>query len=435
MTESPTTPTAASAPWTCPFCPLLCDAFQPRASASGRGLELVGSDCPRAHGALSHFGLAPSRAVPRLDGQECTLDAAIDAAARVLSASRQPLFGGLATDVAGARALYRLACATGAVSDAGSGAVMMHGLRALQDRGQYTTTLAEIRTRADLIVCLGSPTARHPEFFRRCGIGEDLVESRHVVCLDAPVDAWVAHAPRTTSESLSLDGDWHEAASLLAALVAQRAVRDAPPALAALAKRLLAARYAVIAWDATSLPAHGDLVVEALGRVVTTLNLTTRAAAFPLAGAEGPSTVNQVYAWLSGLPLRSRAGPLGLEHEPLAYDAMRMLAEGATDTLLWVSSYTPQALTFPGPQTPRIVLGHPDTVVPASNRPTVFIPVSTPGIGSEGHLFRTDGVVVAPLHRLYADTLPTVAEVASRLLGKLQGARAPGAEPKSEEHA
>ena len=77
---------------------------------------------------------------PTVDGQATTLDAALAAAAQLLAASRQPLFAGLGTDVAGARALYPLACATGAICDAAGGAALMHGLRALQDRGQFTTT-------------------------------------------------------------------------------------------------------------------------------------------------------------------------------------------------------------------------------------------------------------------------------------------------------
>jgi formylmethanofuran dehydrogenase subunit B len=54
----------------------------------------------------------------------------------------------------------------------------------------------------------------------------------------------------------------------------------------------------------------------------------------------------------------------------------------------------------------------------------VFIPVSTPGIGSAGHLFRTDGSVLMPLRALRDDGLPTVAEVLRRLTQALPGAAA-----------
>jgi formylmethanofuran dehydrogenase subunit B len=72
---------------------------------------------------------------------------------------------------------------------------------------------------------------------------------------------------------------------------------------------------------------------------------------------------------------------------------------------------------------PRIVLGHPEAA-PAAGGNTVFIPVSTPGIGTPGHLFRTDGSVVLPLFPVYTDALPSVADVVGRLTSAVVAARA-----------
>ena len=157
--------TAQPASWTCPFCSLLCDGFSVRAGAA---LELIGSDCPRARAGLAAFdGLG--RITPCVEGASASLEAALDAAADRLAAARLPLFGGLATDVQGMRALYRLANVGGAILDHAHGEAMMPALRMLQDRGQMFTTLAEIRNRADLIVCIGTDAVSNfPEFFRRC---------------------------------------------------------------------------------------------------------------------------------------------------------------------------------------------------------------------------------------------------------------------------
>jgi formylmethanofuran dehydrogenase subunit B len=381
------------APWTCPFCALLCDSFGVEA---GPPLTLTGSDCPRARHALAAFDGAAAR--PRVDGRDCELDAALDAAAAVLAASRQPLFGGLGADVAGARALYALACETGAISDPARSAGLIQGLRALQDRGGFSATLAEVRTRADLIVCVtGSPAARYPEFLHRCGIA-------------GPEDERLALLPA--------EGDLFDTVALLAALVAGRLpAHQAPPELTALSSRLSAARYAVLVYEPGRLPAHGALIIESIQRIVATLNRATRAAALALGGDDGAATVNQVFAWLSGLPLRSRAGPSGLEHEPLCFEAGRLLADGAVDALLWVSSFNPES-TPPPTDLPCVVLGHP-RMKPGPER--VFIPVTTPGIGAAGHLFRTDGVVMLPLHALRDDGLPGVGEVVRRLTQKVRG--------------
>jgi len=425
--ESPPGPVAV-APWTCPFCPLLCDSFSVEAGADG--LTLVGSECRRARSGLSRFGMRPASAQPQIDGVACDQAAAIAAAVRMLAASRQPLFGGLGTDVAGARALYPLACRTGAICDPAGGAALLHGLRALQDRGAFTTTLAEVRSRADLIVCVGSvPNERYPEFMRRCGIGEGaaaevvLLQAASASKASTASTASTADAAGAGVDVVRFDGDLFDVVAMLAACIAGRVVGDAAGALGALAERLHASRYAVLAYDAAQLPAQGALIIEALNRTVSTLNQRTRAALLPLGGSDGAATVNAVFTWLSGLPLRTRAAPAGLEHEPLRFDATRLLAEHAVDVLLWIASFG----TEPAPpqvDIPRIVLGHPSFAAAVQGSGSVFIPVSTPGIGSAGHLFRTDGSVLMPLHALHDDGLPTVADVLRRLTHALHGAAA-----------
>jgi formylmethanofuran dehydrogenase subunit B len=414
MSAFESTSSAAGASWTCPFCPLLCDTFSIRADAAG--LTLVGSECTRARAALTRFPAVPINVGASIDGRPVDADAAIAAAARVLAASRQPLFGGLGTDVAGARALYPLACMTGAISDPASGAAMLHGLRATQDRGGFTATLAEVRTRADLIVCLGGlPTERLPEFLRRCGVGDG--REVQVVVLQ-PASAPVVPTADAI-EFVTYDGDLFDAVAMLGACTDERAPAAQGGPLVALAARLRGAHYAVLAYEAARLPAHGSILIEAINRIVATLNRKTRAAALPLGGVDGATTVNQVFTWLSGLPLRSRAGAAGLEHEPLRFDAQRLIDDHAVDALLWIASFgTEPPVAAAG--MPRIVLGHPHFAPALQSADTIFIPVSTPGIGSSGHLFRTDGVVLLPLHAVVDDGLPTVADVLTRLQRALQ---------------
>ncbi len=329
-------PRSAAARWTCPFCLLLCDTATVAVDAAG-ALSLRGAGCDCARRALAGFNASAAPASPLIDGAPASLEAAIAAAARILQASRQPLFGGLGTDVAGARALYRLASATGAICDAAGGEPLSQSLRVMQDRGQYTTTLAEVRTRADLIVCLqGLPLQQAPTFFDRCGVGEaqPLAGQRHLVMLGGGDDAALAalaalgERPGVTVESLPLHrGDVFETVALLAALVAGRAVASAPQGLRGLSDRLQQARYAVLVGEPGKLPAQGALVIEGINRIVGQLNQRSRAAALWLGGGNGAGSVNQVFSWLSGLPLRSRAGPLGLEHEPQCLAGERLLAD------------------------------------------------------------------------------------------------------------
>lgn len=413
--NAPSTP--ASRPlWTCPFCPLLCDGLTVDRGSSA-GWAVGEGACPHATRGLARFGAEASLAQPQRAGVDCTLDDAVDAAARLLAASRQPLFGGLGTDVAGARSLYRLACRTGAICDASGGDAAMHVTRARQDKGGYFTTLAEMRTRADLIVCLGGvAAAQGTSFFDRIGVGEALVDLRHVVVVgprpgDDAVLALLSKREGVSVETVPLAGDLFDTVAALAAVVAGHAHCDATPALRALGDRLKAAHYAVLVGEGGLLPVRGTLIVEAVNQVVATLNRTTRAANFWIGGGDGAGTTEQVFTWLSGLPLRSRAGPRGLEHEPVCFDAARLVADASVDAGLWISAFDADDPP-PGTAMPWIVIGHPDLSATAA---AVFIPVSTPGIGSTGHLFRSDGGVVLPLTPLYDDRLPTVADVIARI--------------------
>ena len=429
-----TSTAAPVAAWTCPFCPLACDHLTVRGGHAGEPLVLEGGTCGRASRALGQFNAPSDTVVAEVDGQTTPLAGAIAAAARLLGASRQPLFAGLGTDVAGARALYPLACATGAICDSAGGDALMQGLRALQDRGQFTTTLAEVRTRADVIMFIGGlPLNEAPLIAQRCGIGEAQVAQRYVVLLgpaqgdDAVLAQWAG--PGVSVEAVPLVGDLFTTMSLLVGLLAASAPSAWPnapagtEALRALAARLRAAHYGVLVGAAARLPPHGALIIEAVHQAVGHLNRSTRAAALWLGGGNGAATANQVFTWLSGLPLRSRAGPRGLDHEPFLFDAQRLLSEASVDALVWVSCFDPDAA--PPPNTlPMLVLGPPALAANCRRSGAVFIGVSTPGIASDGHVFRTDGTVLMPLSALLRDALPPLAEVAGGILQALQAHRA-----------
>jgi formylmethanofuran dehydrogenase subunit B len=409
-----TAPVATPAlPWTCPFCSLLCEGAGTVAADGG---VPVGGDCTLARSALLAHGSGPATAL--IDGAPATLDAALAAAATRIAGWRQPLFGGLGTDIAGARALYRLAARTGAICDAADGAALMHGLRAVQDHGQYIATLGELRSRADLIVCVGTNgVARFPQFFRRIGLGEPGSPCGELVFIGVEVPT--PGPAGLATQRIVGSGDLFADVQQLAALVAGQRVREPDAALAALATRLRDASYAVLVWEGGTLPAEGALLVETLNRIVGTLNQTTRAATFGLGGSDGAASVNQTFTWLSGLPLRTRVSAQGLVHEPHLFDVRRLLDAGAVDGLLWISSFDPQRLP-PATALPCVVLGPPAMGDALAEGDCVFIPVATPGLNASGHLFRTDGPVVLPVYAVREDGLPGVAALLLRL-GELLG--------------
>ncbi|MFM0201789.1 formylmethanofuran dehydrogenase [Paraburkholderia fungorum] len=425
--------------WICPFCSLLCDDLRVDSHSDGT-LSVADTDCSRLSAALAQYGAADVQCRSMVDGNEVELDAALARAAQILTASRRSLFGGLATDVAGARALYNLAAACGAILDHLHGDTLTPATLAFQDRGSFFTTLSEVRTRADLLVFFGcQPSRRYPRFFSRTLEGTDI--ARELIFVGCAVDPAAAGLAHTRTETLLPHAEPYETLALWSALAEGRAPgalhrdangadADAAATLSSLQARLAAARYAVLVYEPAALPSpHAALLIEVLNRIVKAANRATRAACLPLGGDDGALTVNQTVTWLSGMPLRTRvstparsAGTAPLDYDPYRYRTSRLLAGDEVDALLWVASFTPHAWPMPlDPAVPLIVLGHPALADAARARGanTVFIPVATPGIDSGGHLFRVDGSVVMPLAPARGAALASVASLAAQLTTRL----------------
>ena len=288
--------------WTCPFCPLLCDDI----SIDLRGdqsLAALNTDCPRLARSIARYGSADAACKPAIDGATTDHASALARAGEILSRARRPLFGGLATDVAGARALYELAARCGAVLDHLHGDTLAAATLALQDRGAFFTTLSEVRSRADLVIVFGcTPSQRYPRFYERALGGIDrAVSVSFVAC---PVDPAANALPNASVDSILADADPFDVLALWSAHLEGRAIDER--ALSALADRVAAARYTVFVYEPAALPQpHAALLIEALNRIVKAVNRTTRAGGLALSGDDGALTVNQAVTWLSGFPLRT----------------------------------------------------------------------------------------------------------------------------------
>lgn len=393
MQTTPSTDAREEQHWTCPFCPLLCDDIVIDASAQ---------PCPRLRDALTHFSDQDTNRRPEIDAQATDFSSALSAAATILGQAKRPLFGGLATDIAGARALYELAATHGAILDHLHGDALAAGTLEMQDRGAFFTTLSEIRSRADLVIVFASdPSRRYPRFYERAvGTGANII---HMGC--------------ETTDSLLKDADPFDILALWSALI-ETGRTHLSDELAALSKRIEAAQYTAFIYEPAALPQpHAALAIEALHRIVKAFNRTVRAGALALTGDDGALSVNQTMTWLSGFPLRTRvAYGKPLDHDAHRYRTESLLKHRHVDALLWVSSFAPEALPASlDDEMPVVVLGHAQTPALERKGPTVFIPVATPAMDHNAHLFRVDTSVVAPLNAARKTSLPSVAQVVVEL--------------------
>ena len=403
---------------TCPACGLLCDDVL--IENKNNKIKVLTKGCEKA---VLFFEQPLIDTSAQINGKPVTLQQAITHTAKLLKASQQPLFAGLSTDVQGFRALYNLAQKTNARLQHMNAQSTARNMKVLQSTGWQTTTLTEVKNRADVIVCIGSDIVSHnPRFFERFINVDGMfvnAKQREVIFIGENLESTAGILPNTTPASLLACKavDLPEITLVLRALVTDKKLKATEVAgvkisdLQAIANKLKTAKYAVLAWVAKDLDfAHAELTIQNITETVAILNNTTRAAGLPLGGSDGDTSVNNANTWLSGLTLNDEA----VEH----------------DLMIWVNSFNMEKLP-PESDKPLIVIGNANLAGAACSReatllndeaksrlqaaptksPAVFIPIATPGLDCSGTLFRVDSSVILPLKKIRENALPTLSEV------------------------
>lgn len=407
---------------TCPACGLLCDDvslnFTPALSLQ--------NGCTKG---IRFFESAFSTAAvsPMLAGKPASLESAINAAAQILSISRQPLFAGLATEVQGMRSVMSLAKKTNATLDHMHSESTVNNTRTMQNSGWLITTLAEVKNRADVILAIGTEvSSTHPRFFEKLVWNTDSL-------FEKPTPELIFLGAAEANGKVNIAPDGKEPTIIPAAITQLPEVINAlntllngkklnaemvagipTNTLMALIEKLKTAKYAVIVWSASALKIpHAELVIQSIVQLISKLNEKSRAAGLPLNSGDGDSSVNNVSTWLSGYPTRSRFNNGIPEYDTYHFATQKQLA--SCDALLWISTFNPHSI--PDTQAPVIVIGHPDTQF--ERMPDVFIPVGIPGVDHSGQMFRMDSSITLPLKKLRDTGLPSLSEVIDNIENKV----------------
>ncbi len=406
----------------CPFCGLLCDDLTIR--ASGRQLRLEKNGCDRA---VHYFQQPLARVEPKINGKATTVSAAVKKAASILRQAQTPLFAGLGTDVDGMRATMELADASGAIVDHMHGDGLFRNVLVLQDLGWITTTMAEIKNRADLIIFAGTDATQYPRFFERVIWNKHAqfnprTERRKIIYIGDGLNTRPGRSPVGKYPTVipCQQGQIGELISAVHALIAGETldldeVAGIPiKILQRLAEQMQNAEYGVIVWAPSELNIpHAELTIQSLCEVVKYLTRVTRFAGFSLAGNDGAATANNVCTWQSGYPLRVNFNKGRPDYDAHRYASQKVLKNKAVDALLWISSFTSEKRP-PKVRIPTIVLAKPDLKI--NFRPEVMIPVATPGVDHVGQLFRTDGVIALPMKQLRPANYLSVAAILKQII-------------------
>jgi formylmethanofuran dehydrogenase subunit B len=392
----------------CPACGLLCDDLVLNSTAP----LSIKNACSKS---ISFFESAfvDNTSAPRIAGKSTDLNSAIQVAADILRKTNHPLFAGLGTEVQGMRTVMRLAEKTNATLDHMHSEGTVRNTLALQNSGWQTTTLTEIKNRADVILAIGTDiVSSYPRFFEKLVWNTDTLFNK-----PKPEVMYLGLAEEAVKlpEIMNALNALMNAKNPLNKKPGDDMIGGVPIAsLKQILEKLKAAQYGVVVWSASSLKfPQAELTVQSITQLISKLNETNRVAGLPLNSGDGDSSVNNTSTWLSGYPTRNRFVNGHPEYDAYHFSTKRQLTN--CDALLWISTFN--AYLPPTCDAPTIVIGHPD--MQFDKQPDVFIPVGIPGIDHTGTIFRMDSSVAMPLKKLRDTALPSLSEVISQIEAKL----------------
>ncbi len=369
-----------------------------------------------------------------IEGQPAPLTAAVERAADILSTAASPLIYGLSrSSTDGQRAAVALGEKTGATIDTTASLCHAPSVVALQEVGEVTCTLGEVKNRADLVIFWGSnPAVSHPRHFERYSLlptGRFIPGGRADRTL---VVADVKPTPSTDVADLFLPiepGRDFEALTTLRSLVRGVPVQatastGAPLAvLANLADRMKKCRYGIVFFGlGLSMTSLGRQNVAALLLLVRDLNEHTRFCAGRMRVPGDVTGADTVLAWQTGYPFSVNLARGYPRYNPGEFSAQEMLEREEVDACLLVGSegvarFSEQATAYLR-RIPTIVLDYP--TVESLLAPTVRFTTAVYGIHQPGTAYRMDGVPIR-LRAFLPTAYPSDSDVLQMIEDKVSG--------------
>ncbi len=408
----------------CTVCACVCDDLKLTVSGN-RIIEAEGA-CGLARDWFARQNSQTPPATAAVNGNAVSVETAVAQAANLLREAKSPLIYGLSrSSTAGQRAAVALADRLGATVD--TTASQGHGasILAVQEVGESTCSLGEIRYRADLVIFWGvDPVKTHPRHLERYSVdpaNERFLPrgkaDRTVVVID-PKRTATAELENVHHLPIEAGRDFEAIWTLRGLLKGIRPREEVGlglplPELEKLAERMKSCRCGVIFFGyGLARQPLGHRLIEALLRLTIELNVFTRFHARRMRMVGDVSGADNVLCWQTGFPFSvnlSRGYP---RYSPGEYSANETLANREPDVALLVGSnriadFEPVALAHLR-SIPTILLDNP--LAEPVWTPTVRFHTAVYGIHRAGTAYRMDDVPI-PLRPSLTTELPSDDEV------------------------
>lgn len=413
----------------CAACACLCDDLTLKIRANR--IADVQPACPLAQPWFASSWDAPP-SVAQIDGRPATIDEGIRKSAEILRTARAPLVFGLSkSSTEGQRAAVALADRLGATIDTTASEGHAPSILAMQQVGESTCSLGEIRNRADLIVYWGAdPVVTHPRHMERYSLEPKgmLTPRGRLDRQLVVIDSQATETARQADWFVQIDDDqshfdvlWTLLA-LLKGVEPERSVGVPLDQLKRLVALMKSCRCGVVFFG-YGLVQHsiGHRTVEALLRLVTELNQWTRFYARRLRVLGDVSGADSVVCWQTGYPFSVNLARGYPRYSPGEYSAADILSNREADALLLVGTsrvegFPPAALEYLQ-KIPTIVLDRVNAELPF--QPTVQFTTATHGIHRAGIAYRMDEIPVR-LRPVLDSPLPSDGEILNAILDQIE---------------
>jgi formylmethanofuran dehydrogenase subunit B len=415
----------------CTVCGCVCDDL--RLTFSGPRLSHVEGACRLAEPWFASLAEPPTRPPAHVDRQPVPVARAVERAAEILRDCRAPLVWGLSrSSTAGQRAAVLLAEQIGATID--TTASVCHGpsIMAIQQVGESTCTLGEVRNRADLVIFWGAnPAESHPRHFERYSVDALGLfvprgrADRHVIVIDSETTATSRLAD--TFVKIPQDADFEVIWAIRQLLRGNELpstfdVGVSHQQLQQLSEQMAGCRYGAVFFGlGLARRSIGHANVEALLALVADLNDFTRFTARRLRIPGDVTGADAVLCWMTGYPFAVNLARGFPRYNPGEYSANDLLELGEVDACVLVGSEPCRDLSPRAQrrleQIPTIALDYPNAE--PSIEATVQFTTAIYGIHAPGTAYRMDEVPI-PLRRLIPSSYPSDDEILDAIAARLK---------------
>ena len=389
--------------WTCPFCSLHCDDLVLKKSNDGK-IKYHKITCSKAlEGLNSQENLHKVSAKSIMNNREVEIGYGIRHANQILLQSHNPIISGLGVDVAGARAIVKMAFKTNAILDHKFGESLTKVTRSIQTKGLFFSSLSELKKRADTVVFVGGDSSKKITYLQKKNFQGK--EKKTIIKYGEKL--------KTKSELIA------SLQNLSASINVLNFKKDSEYNKKFL-KKIINCSYIVFIWDPNFFPDDADCVADTLLEIVRNINKKRRASIIALGGDDGALTMQYTMTWMTGLPLRTAFTTRGLFHQPEQFSLKKIINDKMTDLVFWVSCFSNEIPDFlKSDQFKLIVIGTlslKERLLKQKFKNYIFIPVATPGLDSFGHMVRCDSVVTVPLKKVTDRKLDSLNDVIFKII-------------------